>query len=118
MKDANETKQLKMLEKADEFALRVYEETKKFPEEEFFGLALQLRMLAVKVPLFILEGMQQSERKGLKEKLNNALSKIAEVKYLLRFSYRLKYLSQPVYGDLDNLQTQIDGMLWRFYNAF
>ncbi len=118
MKSETETKNLMVLEKADELAHKVYLETKKFPEEEFFGITLHLRKLALNVPIQIIEGVNKNERKDLKMALDRAIGKISEIKYLLRFSFKLNYLSKASYEELERLHLETDGLLWRFYNAF
>jgi four helix bundle protein len=118
MIDETVTNKLMVLEKADELAHRIYASTRTFPEEEFLGLTLQLRKIALTIPVQILEGIHQQDRKYLKRAFHQAIGRIAEIQYLLRFSFRLRYLSRSTYEELKQLHAETDNLLWRFYNAF
>ena len=57
---------LKVWQEAHKLVLLVYEQTKKFPKEEIFGLTSQMRRSAVSVSSNIAEGFG---RQGYKEKV-------------------------------------------------
>ena len=58
--------QLRTWQKSREFAVRVYEDTKSFPDAEKFGLTSQVRRSATSVSANIAEGFSRS---GAKEKI-------------------------------------------------
>jgi len=110
-------KRLVVWRKADEFAFEVYIATKDFPKEEIYGITSQLRRAALSVPTNIVEGYGRRGKKELKQFVNIALGSLAEAKYLLDFSSRLKYLSTAQYRRLEDLAEEVGKVLWRFYKS-
>jgi four helix bundle protein len=62
-----------------EFVLSIYKLTKKFPEDEKFGLASQLRRAAVSVSLNIVEGSDRKSDKEFTRFLRISLTSLEEV---------------------------------------
>lgn len=82
-------------QKAHQFVLRVYANTKAFPREEVFGLTSQLRRSAVSIVANVVEGYK---RKGAKEKLrflNISQASLEESRYFLELARDLKYCDDP-----------------------
>lgn len=111
-------KKLFVWQKADEFAYLVYLETKSFPADEMYGLTSQLRRAAISVPCNITEGAGRQNKNEFKQFVNIALGSVAEVEYLLEFSYRMKYLKEEKFKTLENLRHQVGGLLWNLYKSF
>jgi four helix bundle protein len=55
-------KELKVWQRAYNLSLDIYRTTKKFPKEEIYGLASQMRRSAVSVPSNIAEGYGMEEK--------------------------------------------------------
>jgi four helix bundle protein len=110
-------KKLIVWQKADEFAFQVYTATRDFPKDEIYGIISQLRRAALSVPTNIVEGYGRGGRKELKQFLNIALGSLAETRYLLDFSLRLKYLNSATYTRLQDLAEEVGKLLWKFYKA-
>lgn len=110
-------KKLTVWHKADELAYQVYIATRKFPKEEIYGITSQLRRAVLSVPTNIAEGYGRQSGKELKQFINVALGSLAEVKYLLDFSSRLKYFSTEQYERLDGLAQEVGKLLWKFYKS-
>jgi len=104
-------------QKADEFAFQVYTATRNFPKDEIYGIISQLRRAALSVPTNIVEGYGRGGKKELKQFLNIALGSLAETRYLLDFSLRLKYLNSTTYTQLQDLAEEVGRLLWKFYKA-
>ena len=104
-------------QKADEFAFQVYTATRNFPKDEIYGIISQLRRAALSVPTNIVEGYGRGGRRELKQFLNIALGSLAETRYLLDFSLRLKYLNSTTYAQLQDLAEEVGKLLWKFYKA-
>ena len=77
-----------LLQKADDLAYKIYQESKKFPKEEMYGLTSQLRRAILSVPLNIVEGYGRQSKKEYGRFLNIAYGSLKEAKYLLHFAHR------------------------------
>ena len=100
-------KKLVVWQKADELAYQIYLATKSFPKEEIYGIISQLRRAALSVPLNIVEGYGRQGKKELKQFINVALGSLAEIEYLLDFSFKLNYLKQKDYKRLQDLRQEV-----------
>ena len=110
-------KKLTVWRKADELAYQVYLATKNFPKEEMYGITSQLRRAALSVPTNIVEGYGRQSKKELRQFANIALGSLAEVRYLLEFSSRLKYLPAEKQKMLEDLADEVGRLLWKFYQS-
>ncbi len=108
-------KDLKVWQKADEFAFAVYMVTKKLPKDEVYGITSQIRRAALSVPTNIVEGYARKGDKELARFVNIAIGSIAETEYLLAFSRKLGYLTEKEYSHMDALCTEVGKLLWSFY---
>jgi len=111
-------KKLIVWQKADELAYQVYLETKNFPKDERYGITSQLRRAAISIPTNIVEGTGRQGRNELKQFVNIALGSLAETEYLLEFCFRLGYFRKETYERLENLRSEVGGLLWNFYKSF
>ncbi len=110
-------KKLIVWNKADKFAFDVYIITRNFPKEELYGITSQLRRAVLSIPTNIAEGYGRQGKKELRQFVNIALGSLAETRYLLDFSSRLKYLSTEQYGRLESLAQEVGKLLWKFYKS-
>lgn len=84
---------LEVWKESHQIVLRVYALTKKFPDDERFGLVSQMRRAAVSIPANIAEGFK---RRGLQDKIrfyNVAEGSLEELKYFFILSKDLAYLA-------------------------
>lgn len=102
---------LKVWEKAHNLVLEVYSITKKFPDEEKFGLISQIRKSASSVPTNIVEGCKKSTGRDFLRFLNIAETSLEETKYHLILSKDLKYISQENFKILYEKCEEIGRML-------
>ena len=72
----------------------VYQQTKSFPKDEVFGLAVQMRRSAVSVPSNIAEGAARNSSREYYQYLGIATGSVAELETQLELSTRLGYLPQ------------------------
>lgn len=73
------------------FVKDVYVATKKFPQEEMYGLTSQLRRASVSVPTNIAEGAAKNSRKDFVKYLYISLGSLAEIETLLYIAESLDY---------------------------
>jgi len=84
-------RQLEVWKKAHQLVLAVYKQTRAFPDEERYGLSVQMRRCAVSVPANIAEGYG---RRSLRDKVrmyNISESSLEELKYYLILTEDLEY---------------------------
>ena len=106
---------LKVWQLAHQLTLQIYKVTKRFPQEERFGLTSQLRRAAVSIPTNIAEGKGRGYLKEYVQFLFVARGSAEEVKYLILLSYDLEYLSEDIYAkpreDYNQVGRMLNGLL-------
>jgi len=70
----------------------VYQDTSRFPKDEMFGLAIQMRRAAVSVPSNIAEGAARNSSRELAQFLGIACGSLAELETQIELAIRLGYL--------------------------
>jgi four helix bundle protein len=93
-------RKLRVFADAHRLTLAIYQQTKIFPKEEWFGIRAQLRRAAVSVPSNIVEGSARRTTPDYLHFLHIALGSGSEVKYLVELSGDLGLLSSPVTAEL------------------
>ena len=76
----------------------VYCLTRRFPKEETYGLAIQIRRAAISIPSNIAEGHSREHLKEYLHHLSIAQASVAELDTQLEIAVRLRYLSQIELG--------------------
>jgi four helix bundle protein len=109
-------KDLKVWEKAHEFTLKVYEESRSFPKEELYSLTNQLRRAASSIPANIAEGCGKNSRSDFANFLNIALGSANEADYFLLLSKDLNYLVLSRYETLSERINEVKAMLISLIN--
>lgn len=104
-------------QKADELVFMVYKETQDFPKSELFALTSQLRRAALSVPTNIVEGYARNSKTEFKRYLVIALGSLAEARYLLSVSLRLRYITEPRHSSLTNVAESCGQLLWKLYKS-
>lgn len=86
-------KNLKIWHEAMDLVTEVYSLTKKFPEQERYGLTSQLQRAAVSIPSNIAEGTSRASQKEFKHYLSISMGSSFEVTTQLELSFRLSYIN-------------------------
>ena len=103
---------------ADDLAFEIYKITRSFPKDELYGITSQLRRAALSVPTNLAEGSGRQNKAETRQFANVALGSLFEVESLLKFSFRLGFLSQDDYSLLENQRGKVGALLWGFYRSF
>ena len=85
---------------AKELTKHIYKITKKFPNDERFGLISQLRRASISICSNIAEGVSRSTGKDKARFMTIAFSSAVEVVNQLIISYELEFITLPQYEDL------------------
>ena len=101
-------KELKVWQKAVDFAVEIYAVTKVFPSEEKFGLVSQMRRAGVSIPSNIAEGCGKTSTKQFSQSLEVSLGESFELETQpgLITAERVKELEE----NLSELQRMINGL--------
>lgn len=90
-------RQLTVWQKAYLLTLNIYKLSKKFPKEELYGMASQLRRASVSIPANIAEGYERNHRKEYLQFLHIAKGSLGEVETYLMLANDLEYISEHDY---------------------
>ncbi len=101
--------------KSHHFTIEIYKITKKFPQEEKFGLISQIRRASLSIPTNIAEGTARVSEKEFAHFLNIASGSASEVEYLIEFSKDMEYISIEEYENLNIRIVEIRKMLNSLY---
>ncbi len=82
-------------QKAMDLVTHIYEITKKFPDDERYGLVSQMRRCAVSIPSNIAEGQARNSKGQFLQFVGIARGSVAELTTQILISQRLGYLSEP-----------------------
>ena len=90
----------------------VYKATQNFPREELYGLASQIRRVAVSIPSNIAEGAGRNSRKEFLQFLYIAFGSIAELETQLIIAKELNYLSEDqIFESLEKLRRKLINLI-------
>jgi four helix bundle protein len=93
---ARDHRKLRVFQMADSLVLRIYKETRGFPDDERYGLRAQIRRAAVSTAANIVEGSARRREGEYCNFLNIATGSASEVQYLVGLAARLGYLTDDV----------------------
>ncbi len=98
-------------QKAMDIVSEVYALTAKFPKEELYGLASQMKDCAVSIPSNIAEGSRQGTTKSFRHFLTIAFGSGAELETQIEISKRLPFGKHLNFCNLDTLLDEVMKML-------
>ncbi len=114
MKKSKTFKDLIVWQKAHQFVLKVYLVTKKFPDDEKFGLTSQFRRAAVSIAANICEGFKKNGKKDKVRFFNHAQGSLEECRYYLILSQDLGYCNSK---ELDGLLQEVSKLADAYIKA-
>lgn len=92
-------------------AVLVYEITKKFPEDEKFGLTNQLRRAVVSISSNVAEGFSRNSYKDKLQFYAVALGSLSEVQSQLFVANGINYLSENDFNELESKSVIVSKLL-------
>ena len=98
-------KNLAAWQKAMDLVELVYLASDRFPKQETYGLANQMRRAAVSVPSNIAEGQARFSKRDFRHFLRSSRASLAELETQVMISQRLKYIDQ---ASVETLLSAID----------
>lgn len=107
----NQFKNLLVWQKAIHLAELVYRETKDFPDEERFGLTVQIRRSSVSVASNIAEGAGRNSPKEFRNFLGHANGSCYELETQLIIAKSQQYLNESGFEVLVSLCNEVQKML-------
>ena len=102
---------LQVWQKAHQFTLNVYRATKRFPDDERFGLTSQLRRAASSIEANLAEGCARGGDADFARFVQIAAGSASEVKCHLLLSRDLGYLESADYESLNAAAVEVKRML-------
>jgi four helix bundle protein len=104
-------KELKVWERSDQLAYRVFDLTDTFPKTYLYDLTSQLRRAALSVPTNIAEGCASFHSGEFLQFLNVSRRSLSETHYLIYFASRRKLVKQSELLELEAIAEEINKML-------
>jgi len=114
---ARNYRELIVWQEAIKIAKAVYELTGKFPKQETYALADQIRRAAVSVPSNIGEGQARKSPGDFKRFLHIALGSLAEVDTQLVLAQEFGYLSKDDIEPMDEQNQNLRKKLYALINS-
>ena len=109
-------KELKIYKRSYKAAKAIYEMSRKFPEEEKYGITNQIRRASLSIPLNIAEGYAKREsQEEFKRFLKMALGSTNEILVLLDFSKDVKYIGEETrskaFAEYEEIASMLNGFI-------
>ncbi len=115
--DKQSFKNLIVWEKAYEFVLAVYRQTRMFPAFELYGITSQLRRASVSIVANIAEGKERQHKKEFMHFLSIARGSLSEVETYLLLTRDLGYLNEDKFIELEEQRKEIGRLLRGLYKS-
>jgi four helix bundle protein len=89
----------------------IYKITRDFPQDEMYGLVVQMRRCSVSIPSNIAEGYGRNSTPDYIRFLKIALGSLYELQTQLHISLNLSYLNNKTFNEQFELSREIERML-------
>jgi len=108
-------KNLEAWKQSMSLVVEIYNETKKFPKEEVFGLSQQMRRSAVSVPSNIAEGCSRKGKSETVQFLYIATASLAELETQVIIANQVGYISdvltKEIIAKIDEIKRILVGLI-------
>ena len=98
---------------ANELAVEIYKITRDFPKHERFGIVSQMRRASVSIAANIAEGATRKSKKEYLRFLYIAKGSMAELECFINLSYRLGFLGDKGFEELERKRNHSGAKLYR-----
>jgi four helix bundle protein len=98
---ARDHRKLRVFQDAHQLTLSIYNHTRDFPRDEWFGLRLQMRRASVSIPSNVVEGNARRTTREYVNFLNIARGSAGELSYLIDLASELGFLNGIGFKDLN-----------------
>ena len=95
-------KNLKVWQKGIKLVVEIYKTSKKFPQEELYGLTSQMRRSAISIPSNIAEGSGRNSDKDFNRFLEFSLGSSFELETQIIIAHELEFLTNEEFFDLSD----------------
>ena len=109
--DIEKFRKLEVWRKAHALVLATYEVTKKYPDDEKYGLVSQMRRAAIPVASNIAEGTDRPSQRDRLHFHDMARTSLGELKYQILLSYDSKYMTTSTAKHLTECAREVGRML-------
>lgn len=111
-RDIKHFRDLDVYQKAFKAAMRIYEITKSFPNEEKYSLTDQIRRSSRSVCSNLAEAWRKRKYTAVfKNKLTDSMQEASETQSWLEFCLACKYIEKALFNELDNEYEGIISMI-------
>ncbi len=107
-------KELKVWQKGRYLVKDIYLTTKKFPDEELYGITSQIRRSAVSIPANIAEGCGRNTNPDLNRFLDISNGSAFELETLMILSSDLDFITDEEFLRIDSQIQEIQKMIYSF----
>ena len=108
---------IKAWSKSHRLVLEIYEASRKFPNDERYGLTSQMRRAAASIPTNIAEGCGRGSEADFARFLQIAAGSASELEYHLLLACDLKLLNNKTHEKLNRDVTEVKRMLYSFIST-
>jgi four helix bundle protein len=98
-------------QKSMEMITLIYQLIKQFPDDEKFGLTIQLKRCSVSIPSNIAEGYGRNYTKDYVRFLNISRGSLYEMQTQLQVALNLNFVDELALEKINNLSVEIEKML-------
>lgn len=106
---------IKAFQYVDELVIQIYKITRKFPNEERFGITQQIRRAMISVASNLVEGCYRRSQKEFVRFLEIAYASLKESHYQLRLSLRLGFIDYPTFELLEAQFNETEKIFMSYY---
>lgn len=102
---------LQVWQKAHQLTLRVYRVTKRFPQDERFGVVSQIRRACASICANLAEGCCRNSDRDFARFVDVAMGSASEVEYFILLANDLDHLTESEHATLDEQIREVKRML-------